>query len=595
MAQERRRGLVEDLVLPTLMFTALGGMTWAIRGCSGFGASAGCIFAGVTWGAAWWYLAYDAAGVQTRRYSSGWIVLAVTLAFGFSGARGWMQWPSFFDGHLDTNVGKHQWVPISRSYGYLWLFIAGVPWAGLAACALAWCGSIKETRVWHWLLRMTLGIGGFYLARYLYDTFPEYFLPLYGELESRYKDLRANPNLGRLINDCGLAIAHLGCYLGFLLYEFLRRDWKNVVLIVTVGLLNGIGWAAFQNWKWTKQVWPGASFNFWRCWESSGGLSIGFAFGIAYYLVNRPMSEREAGRVAQRQALSCPNFEWLLVFCGLAAYMTPFIHAWTASRGALDDPKSYYLPAVHLFAAAYYLLYRRPDSGTGMSGLGGLIGVCVPVAFLIGALIPWPRRAPVRYDLIFNAAVFLVGLGLFLLNRQNFEAEKAATTPRAGDPNLERFGLYLGMLVGLGLSLRNGFKGWFNIYQNQNTLGDLSSILLQRFGPPQHVDNIEAYWSAWLWKWLGPVFLFLLVAVVVWILVRARSRISPPPIFPDAFAWIWLVLIVQNAIAQLVTGPHSSWPEVAFAIYYVLLFLITAIIAEYFRLVKSTQGPMPAL
>src|SRR5437867_198835 len=42
--------LAADFVLPTLLFSALGAMTWAVRGSSGFGASSGCLFAGVAWG-----------------------------------------------------------------------------------------------------------------------------------------------------------------------------------------------------------------------------------------------------------------------------------------------------------------------------------------------------------------------------------------------------------------------------------------------------------------------------------------------------------------------------------------------------------------
>src|SRR4051812_29851689 len=92
--------LVDDLVLPTLLFAALGGITWAVRGCSGFGATAGCIFAGVVWGAAWWFIAREPGGEPARRYWSPWIVLAMAVGFGISGARGWMQWPSFFEGKL---------------------------------------------------------------------------------------------------------------------------------------------------------------------------------------------------------------------------------------------------------------------------------------------------------------------------------------------------------------------------------------------------------------------------------------------------------------------------------------------------------------
>jgi len=71
------------------------------------------------------------------------------------------------------------------------------------------------------------------------------------------------------INDCTNAITHLGFYLGCLSFEVLRRDTRNVALIATVGLLNGLGWAALQNWSWAKRLWPDAHFNFWRCCSSS--------------------------------------------------------------------------------------------------------------------------------------------------------------------------------------------------------------------------------------------------------------------------------------------------------------------------------------
>jgi len=65
------------------------------------------------------------------------------------------------------------------------------------------------------------------------------------------------------------------------------------------------------------------------------------------------------------------------------------------------------------------------------------------------------------------------------------------------DPDLQRWGLYLGILAGLGLSLRNGLKGWFNIYRGN-----------------------EQYWSGVLWKYVGPAYLVLLIGIAAWILLR---------------------------------------------------------------------------
>ena len=432
MHHEARRNLAEELVLPALLFAALGGMTWAVRGCSGYGGAAGCLFAGVTWGAAWWFIARDRGPRQSRRYSSGWIILALAIGVGISGDRGWMQWPSFFDGHLQTNTPKGEFAPISRAYGFLWLFIAGVPWAGIGACLLAWCAAGRPLRARDWMARLACAFGGACLARVSFDQLPEVFLPLYQSLSAHYADLEANPNLRRLVNDSGNAITHLGFYLGCVVYEIARRDRRNVTLILTVGLLNGVGWTLLQNWSWAKRLWPDAHFNFWRCWESSGGISIGIAYGVAYFLVNRPLPERE--RAA--------NAAWLG-----------------------------------------------------------------------------------------NA-----------------------------HPNLDRFGAYLGLLLGLGLSIKNGLKGWANIY-----LGN------------------ENYWNGVLWKIIGPLLILGLMALVWRIRTRPLPRADESDVFPHA-GWLMVtVLIVQNTLAQLVTGPWTAWNEVIFSLYYLILFALSAVIIYHFH------------
>ncbi len=439
MRNDPRRDIIHNFLLPTLLFAALGGMTWAVRGCSGYGAVNGCVFAGVTWGAAWWFIARDPAAGQSRRYASGWIVLALAVGIGLSGGRGWMQWPSFFRGELLIDAQAGKFVPISRGYGFLWLFIAGVPWAGIGACMLAWCGSARPLRARDWLLRIGCGIGAAYAALQLFHAYPEIFLPFYKTMQAQYLDAithpetTAFPNLRRLYGDNRLAIMHLGIYLGFLAYEIGRRDGKNVVLIATVGILNGLGWSLCQNWQWAQNLWPNWNFNFWRCWESSGGISIGIAYGVAYYLVN------------------------------------------------------------------------RPDSNEAMQAR-------------------WQNARP----------------------------------------SLERFGLYFGLLLGLGLSIKNGLRGWANIY----------------------IGN-EDYWSRILTLIIGPLMLLGLLFLLrqLW----RRPLPSPPQgdVFPRAYGIIWLVLIVQNILAQLVTGPHNNFSENAFCVYYAALFILSAAIVRHYHRLKT--------
>ena len=433
--------LADDLILPVVLFMALGAMTWAVRGSSGFGAVNGCVFAGATWGTAWWFISRVPAGHQPRRYSSGWIILALTVGIGLSGNRGWMQWPSFFEGHLQLNTPQGKFAPIPRIYGYVWLFIAGVPWAGLGACLLAWCAPRRPLKVKDWIMRLLCGFGAAATTAILFHFLPQFFLPLFGSLKEQYADLRANPNLRRLIGDNRAALIHLGCYLGFLGYEAVRRDWKNVLLITTVGVVNGLGWALCQNWRWAQNVWPHVNFNWWRCWESCGGMSIGLAYGLAYYLVNRRSDE------------------------------------------------------LHESASSY----------------------------------------------------------------------PSATLPLNTHPNLERFGAYLGLLLGLGLSVKNGLKGWANIY-----LGN------------------EEHWNQVLWQIVGP----LMLCGLAWLIFRIRKRPVRPgfagDVFPHDYRIVWLVLITQNVIAQLVTGPYTVWNEMAFKIYYGLLWVISATVLYHFWRIRRT-------
>lgn len=610
MNSERCCNLTRDLILPTLLFAALGGMSWAVRGSSGFGGEAGCIFAGVLWGTAWWFLARDSSREQSRRYHSGWIIVALTFGIGISGARGWMQWPHFFDERLYTDWPRRS-VPISRAYGFLWLFIAGVPWAGLGACLLAWCGSLRETRAWHWLLRIACGVGGAALLHYLIQEYPQFFLPLYRSLEDKYNDLEVNPSLQRLINDNTAALVHLGFYLGFLLFEAIRREWKNAVLILTVGLVNGAGWAACQNWKWAPHVFPNANFNFWRCWESSGGISIGLAYGIAYFLVNRPMGDEERRALAARRSTAGPNFEWLIVFSGLAVILCLFIRPqmglWTLRGDSVAPIKrlpgqetisfglgNVYFTLLLVFAAVYYMANRKVPLGAAAKPswagrLGGFepvaLGfVAASIAFLYRGegMMAWTRHhvrgltgtktmqfflGPdfdlLRFGYYYLAAVCGLAILYLLLRRRAFAEEKTRTTPIDGDPNLERLGAFLGVLGGLGLSIRNGLKGWFNVYRGN-----------------------EKYWSRVLSEVLGPVWLVCLVVLLAWVLLRPWPRDYGGRLFCRAYGVVWLVLIVQNVIAQLITGPLSNWNETVFNIYYLLLFAITAVIVIHFQSLK---------
>jgi hypothetical protein len=87
------------------------------------------------------------------------------------------------------------------------------------------------------------------------------------------------------------------------------------------------------------------------------------------------------------------------------------------------------------------------------------------------------------------------------------------------------------------------------------------------------------------------VYLLGLVAILAWILFRPLPREFRGNLHPHAYGPMLLVLIVQNAIAQLVTGPSSQRNEMAFSIYYVLLFTITGVIVFHTSSTKVRELP----
>jgi hypothetical protein len=369
-----------------------------------------------------------------------------------------------------------------------------------------------------------------------------------------------------------------------------------------VGVVNGAGWAALQNWTWAPGVWEGADFNWWRCWESSAGISIGAAYGIAYFLVNRRMADEERAALASRRAIAGPNFEWLLIFSGLAAVLSVFVgplvggpgsigvsdlnlppHVSNFLRDHLDTWGSVYFAVVLLFGAAYYFRYRGTTVGelpTGRGCKARIANVEVGALLLVAALIaplfagrelrqaflglmrlvspgasagPRQSEGAAAFRVLYVAMVTALGLAWYLVRRKTFDEERGKGTPGEGDPNLERLGVYLGLLAGLGLSLLNGLNGWF---------------MFERGDPRGEV----------LWHVLGPLYLLGLVAILAWTLFRPLPPEFRGNLHPHACGLMWLGLMVQNVIAQLVTGPPSQWNEMAFSIYYALLFTITGVI-----------------
>ena len=88
--------------------------------------------------------------------------------------------------------------------------------------------------------------------------------------------------------------------------------------------------------------------------------------------------------------------------------------------------------------------------------------------------------------------------------------------------------------------------------------------------------------------------LLCLLAVALWLLLRPLPRRFRGDAFPRASWLMWFVLLTQFTIAFLVTGPLNQWAEaIQWWIYYLLLFVICAVIIGHFHHLQSHEGLSP--
>ncbi len=321
--------------LALLLLTTSGLFSWAIRGQAGYGAIPGCIFAGTLWGLTWYFLSAEETAVKKRRYGLGWVVAAFVFGIGISGMQGWGDIVSMVRGELLYQLDPREFLEVSKWWGLFYLALAGFHWAGTGTVFLAWCGSKTPATLKTWafrILSVALGVLVFWLLLYL---LPHIFLPNYELLDSYNYALY--PKLPDLYAEIFQALLFTGAVLGALTYEILQKDWLNVKIILIPALVTGITWMGLiVLWELIVPPWAYANdihFNWWRCWESTGGAAIGFGFGLAFIVCNQELTPDDP--LQREQSYSAHPNAALLIGLYLAA-LAGLAHATIQSiKGAL--------------------------------------------------------------------------------------------------------------------------------------------------------------------------------------------------------------------------------------------------------------------
>jgi hypothetical protein len=274
-----------DYIYVALIMGLMGAFFWAIRGTSGFGGSSGGALAGLGWASLWLGFSLLSGDAERRPYGNGRAFAAITFGIAFGGLTGYGVYTAWVNGLYQMN--REVTREIAPWTGYAMLFLCGIHWGGVTGAFLSWVAPSKPIGIALWILRIASGVVGAILASRAVQWFPEYFLPFYSEgyyqqeeYDISIRAMRSAPNV----------MQHVGLFLGFLLFEVARRDWRAVKLMTVMSLGFAIPFAIGGYWHTVHKI-SDLGLDWWKNWEMTIGAGGGLAFGLAFYLFNGPSLE----------------------------------------------------------------------------------------------------------------------------------------------------------------------------------------------------------------------------------------------------------------------------------------------------------------
>ena len=271
-----------NYLLIALILGWMGAFFWAIRGTGGFGGETGGALAGLGWATLWLGLSQLLGDADRRPYGNGKAFAAITFGIAIGGFTGYGVYIAWINGQYQMNHKLHR--EIAPWTGYAMLFLCGLHWGGVTGALLSWCAPTKPIGWIGWIGRIVSGVVGATLAVRMVQWFPEWFLPFYSEgyyqneeYVTSIRALRSAPNV----------MQHVGLFLGFFLFEIARRDWRAVKLMLVMSLGFAIPFAIGGHWHTLHKI-SDLQISWWKNWEMTIGMGGGLAFGLAFYLFNRP-------------------------------------------------------------------------------------------------------------------------------------------------------------------------------------------------------------------------------------------------------------------------------------------------------------------
>jgi len=272
----------KDYLLTASIMGLMGAFFWAIRGTGGFGGSSGGALAGLGWALLWLAFSHSRGDGAFRPHGSGRTFAAITLGIALGGLTGYGVYISWLNGVYQMN-GNEVLREIAPWTGYVMLFFCGIHWGGVTGSFMAWSAPKEPVNWATWVGRIVAGLSGAVLGTMLVKWFPGLFLPFCGE---GYYQVEEYATSARAMRSIITIAQHVGLFAGFLGFELARRDWRAVKVMLTMALGFALPFAMGGYW----QTFHGSDLriDWWKNWEMTIGLGGGLAFGLAFFLFNRP-------------------------------------------------------------------------------------------------------------------------------------------------------------------------------------------------------------------------------------------------------------------------------------------------------------------
>jgi hypothetical protein len=136
------------------------------------------------------------------------------------------------------------------------------------------------------------------LAGILVRVLPGWFLPFY---EEGIYQAEENATCIRALGSIRNIAPHVGIFLGFFFFEVYRRDWRAVGMMAVMALGFALPFAIGGYWH----TFHGSALRlpWWKHWEMSIGLGGGLAFGLAFWLFNRPETDSPPRPVTRKERI----------------------------------------------------------------------------------------------------------------------------------------------------------------------------------------------------------------------------------------------------------------------------------------------------